>query len=44
MALRLGELEHLKIETCASINRQLMEERKRNEKEFGLLPSAAEGH
>lgn len=44
MALRLGELEHLKIENMREQNRQLMEERKRNEKEFGLLAvSTGEG-
>ena len=44
MALRLGELEHLKIENMREQNRQLMEERKRNEKEFGLLAvSSGEG-
>ncbi len=37
MALRLGELDHLKIENMREQNRQLMEERKRNEKEFGLI-------
>jgi len=44
MALRLGELEQLKIENMREQNRQLMEERKRNEKEFGLLAvSSGEG-
>ncbi|HWP21756.1 MAG TPA: DAK2 domain-containing protein, partial [Candidatus Cryosericum sp.] len=44
MALRMGELEHLKIENMREQNRQLMEERKRNEKEFGLLAvSSGEG-
>ena len=37
MALRLGELDRLKIENMREQNRQLQEERKRNEKEFGLL-------
>jgi len=37
MALRLGELEKLKIENMREQNRELMAERKRNEKEFGLL-------
>ncbi len=37
MALRLGELDKLKIENMREQNRALMEERKRNEKEFGLL-------
>ena len=37
MALRLGELDKLKIENMREQNRELMEERKRNEKEFGLL-------
>ena len=37
MALRLGELDHLKIENMREQNRQLMEERKRSEKEFGMI-------
>ncbi len=37
MALRLGELENLKIENMREQNRQFLEERKRNEKEFGLV-------
>ena len=37
MALRLGELDKLKIENMREQNRELMAERKRNEKEFGLL-------
>lgn len=37
MALRLGELDHLKIENMREQNRALMEERKRNEKEFGII-------
>ncbi len=44
MALRLGELDKLKIENMREQNRQLMEERKRNEKEFGLIAvSTGEG-
>ncbi|MEG1523758.1 MAG: DAK2 domain-containing protein [Clostridia bacterium] len=44
MALRLGELDHLKIENMREQNRQLMDERKKNEKEFGLIAvSAGEG-
>jgi DAK2 domain fusion protein YloV len=44
MALRLGELDKLKIENMREQNRALMEERKRNEKEFGLLAvSTGEG-
>jgi DAK2 domain fusion protein YloV len=41
MALRLGELDHLKIENMREQNRALMEERKRNEKEFGLIAVSA---
>ncbi|MEA4940347.1 MAG: DAK2 domain-containing protein, partial [Christensenella sp.] len=37
MALRLGELDKLKIENMREQNRELMAERKKNEKEFGLL-------
>lgn len=37
MALRLGELDQLKIENMREQNRAMLEERKRNEKEFGLL-------
>ncbi len=37
MALRLGELENLKIENMREQNRKFTEERKRNEAEFGLL-------
>jgi len=37
MALRIGELDKLKIENMREQNRDLMAERKRNEKEFGLL-------
>ncbi len=37
MALRLGELDHLKIENMREQNRQLMEERKRTEREFGMI-------
>ncbi len=44
MALRLGELDHLKIENMREQNRALMEERKRNEKEFALIAvSTGEG-
>lgn len=44
MALRIGELDKLKIENMREQNRALMEERKRNEKEFGLLAvSTGEG-
>jgi len=44
MALRLGELEGLKIENMREQNRKLTEERKRNEAEFGLLSvSTGEG-
>lgn len=44
MALRLGELDHLKIENMREQNRQLQEERKRNEREFGLIAvSTGEG-
>jgi len=37
MALRFGELSGLKIENMREQNRVLMEERKKNETEFGLL-------
>jgi len=37
MALRIGELDKLKIENMREQNRALMAERKRNEKDFGLL-------
>ena len=37
MALRLGELDKLKIENMREQNRALQEERKRTEKEFGLV-------
>lgn len=44
MALRLGELDHLKIENMREQNRQLLEERKRAEKAFGLIAvSTGEG-
>ncbi len=44
MALRHGELDKLKIENMREQNREVMAERKRNEKEFGLLAvSAGEG-
>jgi DAK2 domain fusion protein YloV len=41
MALRLGELENLKIENMREQNRKFTEERKRNETEFGLLSVSA---
>jgi len=41
MALRLGELEHLKIENMREQNRQFLEERKRSEKEFGVIAVSA---
>ncbi len=37
MALRIGELDSLKIENMREQNRAMLAERKRNEKEFGLL-------
>ncbi len=37
MALRFGELENLKIENMREQNRVMLEERKKNETEFGLL-------
>ena len=37
MALRLGELDKLKIENMRQQNRELQAERKRNEKEFGMI-------
>lgn len=44
MALRLGEVNTIKIDNMREQNRQLLEERKRNEKEFGLVSvSAGEG-
>lgn len=44
MALRLGELDKLKIENMREQNRELMAERKKQEKEFGLLAvSTGEG-
>ena len=44
MALRLGELDRLKIENMREQNRKLMEERKKNEKELALISvSAGEG-
>ncbi len=44
MALRLGELDHLKIENMREQNRAFMEERKRSEKEFGIIAvSCGEG-
>jgi len=44
MALRHGELDKLKIENMREQNREVMAERKRNEKEFGLLSvSTGEG-
>lgn len=41
MALRLGELDHLKIENMREQNRALQAERKRNEKEYGLITVSA---
>lgn len=41
MALRLGELDHLKIENMREQNRALQAERKRNEKEYGLIAVSA---
>lgn len=44
MALQLGELDRVKIENMREQNRQVLEERKKNEKEFGLVAvSAGEG-
>ncbi len=41
MALRLGELDHLKIENMREQNRALQAERKRKEKEYGLIAVSA---
>ncbi|MDO4572045.1 MAG: hypothetical protein Q4C13_01655 [Clostridia bacterium] len=41
MALRLGEIDHLKVDNLREQNRQMLEERKRNEKEFGLIAVSA---
>ncbi len=44
MALRYGELDRLKIENMREQNRQLIESRKRSQKEFGLISvSTGEG-
>lgn len=37
IAMQLGELDHLKIENMREQNRQLLETRKRNEKEYGIV-------
>lgn len=43
-AMRYGELDRLKIENMREQNRQLIEQKKRNEKEFGIIAvSAGEG-
>ncbi len=43
-AMRFGELDRLKIENMREQNRQLIEQKKRNEKEYGLIAvSAGEG-
>ena len=41
MALRFGELDHLKIENMREQNRELQAERKRNEKEFAMVAVSA---
>lgn len=41
MALRLGEVDKLKVDNMREQNRQVMEERKRNEKEFGVIAVSA---
>lgn len=41
MALRFGELDHLKIENMREQNRELQAERKRNEKEFAMIAVSA---
>ena len=41
MALRLGELDHLKIENMREQNRALQAERKRNEKEYAMVAVSA---
>jgi len=44
MALRFGELDRLKIENMREQNREIMAERKRNEKEFAMIAvSVGEG-
>ncbi|MCL2671309.1 MAG: DAK2 domain-containing protein [Clostridiales bacterium] len=44
LAMQLGELDHLKIENMREQNRQLLETRKRNEKEYGIVAvSCGEG-
>lgn len=40
-AMRFGELDRLKIENMREQNRQLMEQKKRNEKEYGLIAVSA---
>ena len=43
-AMRFGELDRLKIENMREQNRQLLEQKKRNEKEYGIIAvSAGEG-
>lgn len=43
-AMRYGELDRLKIENMREQNRQLLEQKKRNEKEYGIITvSAGEG-
>lgn len=43
-AMRYGELDRLKIENMREQNRQLLEQKKRNEKEYGIIAvSAGEG-
>ena len=41
MALRFGELDHLKIENMREQNRELQAERKRNEKEYAMIAVSA---
>lgn len=41
MALRFGELDHLKIENMREQNRALQAERKRNEKEYAMIAVSA---
>ena len=40
-AMRYGELDRLKIENMREQNRQLMEQKKRNEKEYGIIAVSA---
>lgn len=40
-AMRFGELDRLKIENMREQNRQLIEQKKRNEKEYGLIAVSA---